>query len=358
MSESTAISDDEATAPAAPESAPDAASTDGARSASSSGFEAHWFSPRRIGAIYLWIAIIILFSILEPDLFLSDQTLHGIANSYSISGIAALAILVPLAAGVFDVSVGATMTLVGIVVAKLLGETTYPTWLIIVIGLACGVGVGLLNSLVVVVLRIPSLIGTLAVLGVVEALAVGVSDNQILSSTRLSGDFSRDVVATQIEGFTRPVFYVLIIMVILGLLLEQTQVGRFIYAAGFNAPAARLAGLRVKGLQTGAFMLGGLIAGFAGLVLAAQVSSASPGSGAPYLLPAFAAVFLGATQFRDLRFNAWGTVVAVFMLGTGQYGLLLVGAPRWMPDVFQGVALVVAIAITQFGGRERQTSGV
>ena len=100
-----------------------------------------------------------------------------------------------------------------------------------------------------------------------------------------------------------------------------------------------------------------MIASIAGMVLAGSVSSASPGAGAPYLLPSFAAVFLGATQFRDFRFNAWGTIVAVFMLGTGEYGLLLVGAPRWMPDVFQGVALIVAIAITQFGGRERQTTG-
>lgn len=316
-----------------------------------------WYSPRKIGVIYLWIAIIILFGILEPNLFLSDQTVKGIANSYAITGIAALAVLVPLVAGVFDVSVGATMTLVGIVVAELLGETTLPIWLIVVIGLACGVGVGLINSFVVVVLRIPSLIGTLAVLGIVEAIAVGVSDNQIISSTRLSGEFSRNIVASQIAGFTRPILYLLVIMVVLGIVLEQTQVGRFLYATGFNAQASHLAGLRVKLLQSGAFLLGGLIAGFAGLVLAAQVSSAAPGSGAPYLLPSFAAVFLGATQFRDFRFNAWGTVVAALMLGTGQYGLLLVGAPRWMPDVFQGVALVAAIALTQFGSRERSGAG-
>ncbi len=319
-------------------------------------YKVAWWSPRRIGAIYLWIAIIILFGALEPELFLSDQTVKGIANSYAITGIAALAVLVPLVAGVFDVSVGATMTLTGIVVAKLLSETSLPIWLIVIIGLCCGAVVGLVNSIVVVVLRIPSLIGTLAVLGIVEAVAIGVSDNQIISSTRLSGEFSFDIVASQILGFTRPVLYVLVIMVILGLLFEQTQVGRFLYAAGFNAPAARLAGLRVKALQTGAFVVGGMIAAIAGMVLAGSVSSAAPGAGAPYLLPSFAAVFLGATQFRDLRFNAWGTIVAVFMLGTGQYGLLLIGAPRWMPDVFQGLALIIAIAITQFGGRERHAS--
>ena len=126
---------------------------------------ARWWSPRKIGAIYLWIAIIVLFGIIEPDLFLSDQTVKGIANSYAITGIAALAVLVPLVAGVFDVSVGATMTLTGIVVAKLLSETSLPIWVIVLLGLGCGLVVGLMNSIVVVVLRIPSLIGTLAIPG-------------------------------------------------------------------------------------------------------------------------------------------------------------------------------------------------
>lgn len=325
---------------------------------SSKDYKVPWWSPRRIGAIYLWIAIIILFGALEPDLFLSDQTVKGIGNSYAITGIAALAVLVPLVAGVFDVSVGATMTLTGIVVAKLLAETSLPIWVIVLLGLCCGAAVGIVNSIVVVVLRIPSLIGTLAVMGIVEAVAIGVSDNQIISSTRLSGEFSADIVADQILGFTRPVLYVLVIMLLLGLFLEHTQVGRFFYATGFNAAAARLAGLRVNALQAGALILGGVIASIAGMALAGSVSSASPGAGAPYLLPSFAAVFLGSTQFRDLRFNAWGTIVAVFMLGTGQYGLLLIGAPRWMPDVFQGLALIVAIAITQLGSRERRTSGI
>lgn len=312
-----------------------------------------WWSPRRIGAIYLWLVIIVIFGILEPQLFLNEQTVKGIANGYSISAIAAFAVLIPLVAGVFDVSVGATMTLSGVIVAKLLAETGLPGWTIVLIGIAAGVAVGLLNSVVVVVLRIPSLIGTLAVLGMVNAIAIGVSDNRILSAPRFSGAFSADLVSSQILGYTRPVLYALLLMIVIGLLLEQTQTGRYLYAVGFNPLASRLAGLRVSLLQTGALVLGGVLGAFAGVVLAAQVSSASPGAGAPYLLPAFAAVFLGATQFRDFRFNSWGTLVAVFMLGTGEYGLNLAGAPVWMPAIFQGLALVAAIAITQFGSRDR-----
>jgi ribose transport system permease protein len=140
-------------------------------------------------------------------------------------------------------------------------------------------------------------------------------------------------------------------MVILGLFLEQTQTGRYLYATGFNADAVRLAGLRVSLLKCGAILVGSTLAALAGVVLTARLASATPTIGNSYLLPAFAAVFLGATQFRNLRFNAWGTVVAVFMLGTGQYGILLIGAPSWAGDLFQGLALIAAVGITHFGSR-------
>jgi ribose transport system permease protein len=184
-------------------------------------------------------------------------------------------------------------------------------------------------------------------LGIADALAVGVSGNATLSGPRLSGAFSANLTHHVVSNYTLPIVYVLVLMVVLGVLLERTQFGRYIYAVGFNAAAARLAGLRVALLQTIALMIGGLIAAWAGIVLTAQLASSTPSSGDSYLLPAFAAVFLGSTQFRAPRFNAWGVVVAVFMLGTGQYGLLLVGAPSWTPDVFQGVALIAAVGLTR-----------
>jgi ribose transport system permease protein len=313
----------------------------------------HWLSPRRIGAIYVWLLIIVVFGVTKPQLFLSSQTALGIANSYAIAGIAALALLVPLSAGAFDVSIGATMSLVGVVVAKLLLETTFPVWVIVLLGLAVGMAVGLVNSFIVVILKVPSLIGTLAVLGIADALAVGVSGNATLSGPRLSGSFSTGLTHSVLWRYTLPIVYVVVLMVVLGVVLERTQFGRFIYAVGFNAAAARLAGLRVQVLQAAALMIGGLIAAWGGIVLTAQLGSSTPSAGDSYLLPAFAAVFLGSTQFRAPRFNAWGTVVAVFMLATGQYGLLLSGAPSWTPDVFQGVALVAAVGLTQVSGRRR-----
>jgi ribose transport system permease protein len=124
-----------------------------------------------------------------------------------------------------------------------------------------------------------------------------------------------------------------------------TVVGRRIYATGFNEGGARLAGIRTNRLQFMSLVVSGLVAGIAGVLLASQVSSGSPDIGPPYLLDAFAAAFLGATQFGG-RFNAWGTVIAVLLLGTGKTGLVLVGAEPWAQSMFSGVVLLSALALT------------
>jgi ribose transport system ATP-binding protein len=227
---------------------------------------------------------------------------------------------------------------------------------VVLISLGSGLGLGLANVLVVVVLGIPSLIGTLATWLIADALSVAVSDNSTLSSPRISGSFSHDLSNANWSGFAIPIVFVVVIAVIMGVTLSRTVSGRYTFAVGFNLTASKLAGIRVKAVQSGALLCSGLVGAIAGVVLAAHVSSATPAIGDSYLLPAFAAVFVGATQFSTKRFNATGTVIAVFMLGTGEYGLLAAGAPQWTPDVFQGLALVAAIGLTHLYDPGRSTS--
>jgi ribose transport system permease protein len=143
-------------------------------------------------------------------------------------------------------------------------------------------------------------------------------------------------------------------MVAIGWLLERTQMGRRFYAMGFERETARLSGIRVDLLGTLAFISSAVIAGAAGLVLTGRVASASPEAGPPYLIPAFSAAFLGATQLRAGRFNPWGTVIAVLMLGTGDVGLLLAGGPIWTPELFEGVVLIAAVALTAGNSETRE----
>ena len=287
-----------------------------------------------------------MFSIWKPDLFPTMNTVRAIANNFSASALAALAILIPMASGTFDASVGGTISLSSVLCGYLLIHTGWPVPVVIAVTLLAGACVGLFNSLAVVVLRIPSLIATLATWLIADSLSVAVSGNRTITSPRVSGDFT-DISRANLGGFAAPFFYVIVLMIVLAVFLSQTKAGRHVYAVGFGPDVARLAGVRVMGVQVASLVVSGMIAAVAGIVLTARLSSATPSSGNPYLLPAFAATFLGATQFKAKRFNAIGTMLAVYMLGSGQYGLLLASAPQWMPNVFQGVALVAAIGLTR-----------
>ena len=169
---------------------------------------------------------------------------------------------------------------------------------------------------------------------------------------------SRKIGQTDIDGITLPVFYALVVAFAIWYLLEHTATGRRLYATGFNPDAARLAGVRSTRLR---FIVAdrrpALLAGVAGIVLASTLGSGSPTAGTPYLLPAFAAAFLGATQLKHGRFNAWGTIIAVLLLGTGTTGLGLASAPQWAANMFVGVVLIAALAVTGIQRRASRSAG-
>ena len=130
--------------------------------------------------------------------------------------------------------------------------------------------------------------------------------------------------------------------------MENTPLGRRVYATGGNEAATRLAGVRTHLVITGAFVASGTVAAGVGVLLASRLGTGDPTSGPSFLLPAFSAVFLGATQFRAGRFNVWGTIVAVYVLAVGVKGLQLAGAPVWIPDLFNGGALLLAVGLANF----------
>jgi ribose transport system permease protein len=348
------------------ETAPEAPETTGRRSRRSPLGAA--LSPKNVGAIYVWIAIIVLFAILAPDTFPTWTTAKGILNQYSVTGLMALSLVVPLAAGYYDLSIGYTMSLSGVLAAELLNHTSWSPILVGAITMAACVGIGLINAFVVVGLGVDSFIGTLGSGAILAAITLGVSGN--LTVTGRIGEGFSDLASHDIGGITLPVFYLLAAMLLIGYWLERTSVGRYFYAMGFDRETARLTGIGINRLGIVAFFTSAVIAGFAGMVLAARVSSGSPDAGPAYLIPSFSAAFLGATQLRAGRFNPWGAVIAVLLLGTGDVGLLLVGGPIWTPQLFEGSVLIAAVALTDFGqnafrerlavlrarGRQRQES--
>jgi ribose transport system permease protein len=131
--------------------------------------------------------------------------------------------------------------------------------------------------------------------------------------------------------------------VILWYVYEWTPFGRRLLFTGGNRDASRLTGIHVKRIRASAFILSAVISALAGVVLAGSVGAVDPGSAGAYLLQPFAAAFLGTTVIQFGRFNAWGTVIGLYLLAAGVSGLQLLGASSWVSDVFNGVTLVLAV---------------
>jgi ribose transport system permease protein len=306
-----------------------------------------WLSVRNIGAVYVWIAIVILFAVISPSTFPTADTAKSIVDQYAITAMVALSLVVPLAAGVYDLSIGATLALAGVLVAYLLGHTSISPVLAGAAAIAACVVVGAMNAFVVTVLRVSSFIATLGTGAILAAITSALSGDQTLSG-RVGGDYTK-LATTNLDGVQIPVLYMLIIMVALGYWLERTESGRQIYATGFDGETAKLTGVPVRRVVALSLLTSACISGFAGIVLAAQVSAGAPDVGASYLIPAFSGAFLGATQLRAGRFNPWGTVIGVLLLGTGNVALLISGGPTWTPSLFEGCVLIAAVALTTLG---------
>lgn len=308
-----------------------------------------WLSPRNISALYVGLAIFILFSLWIPDLFLTSITLKTLLNNNAIAVLAALALVIPLAAGVVNLAVGAQLGAASIFVGWLLVNQGYSITVAVTVCLLQGILIGLITGCLVVYARVESFIATLGVSSLLAAFITGVSSGrQILGMPRSFADFGSGTLL----GVTYPVWIMLAVAILLWYYLERTPSGRRIYAVGGNMEAARLSGIRVNRVIILSLMIGGIVAAIAGVLLTARLANADPSIGPGYLLPAFTAAFLGSTQFGG-RFNVWGTVIALYVLAAGVKGLQLAGAPVWIPDAFNGASLLIAVALAKYQGSNR-----
>ena len=169
-----------------------------------------------------------------------------------------------------------------------------------------------------------------------------------ISGPELAGGFQDIAQTSWLFDLTLPVYYALVLAIVLWYVLEHTATGRRIYATGFNLDATRLASVRTERIRFGSLIAAAFLAGFTGIVLASNIGSGSSTAGNQYLLPAIAGVFLGATQLKNGRFNAWGTIIAVVLLGTLVTGLGLAEVGQWVQQFAIGVVLIAALALTGF----------
>lgn len=310
-----------------------------------------WFGFRNASALWVLAAIILVFSISIPRTFLNARTWSSLLDAQSVVAITAIALVIPLAAGAFNLAIGAQVGVASMFIGWLLVPIGLPVPLSIGLTILFSAAVGLVTGLVIVLARIDSFIATMGISSLLAATVTLLSGGrQILGMPTALADFGSGRVAV----FTNPFIVMIGLAVVVWFVLERTPLGRRIYATGGNAEAARLSGVNVGVIVVGSLVACAVLSGVAGILVTARLTNADPTIGPGYLLPAFTAAFLGSTQFRGGRFNVWGTVLSVYVLAAGVKGLQLSGAPTWIPDAFNGLALLLAVGLassTRLGGR-------
>ena len=305
----------------------------------------------RFSALYLGAIFIVVFGIWTPKLFLTASTVHTVASSQAIGAIMGIAVIVPLAAGVFDLSIGAVVNLSAVVVAVLQQRDGWGMWPSIAVAVGVSVLIGIVNGFIVVKLRVGAFIATLGTATIIGAVQTIVS-NQTQPLPPNSSTWNNLTQTQILGGFQIVVLYVIVIALFFWWLLDHTPLGRQLYATGGNPEAARLSGVNVDGWTWLSLIISSTLCGVAG-VLYCSLSGPSLTFGGALLLPAYAAAFLGSTQIKPGRFNIWGTLIAVYVLATGIQGLQYVTGVQWLGDMFNGVALVVAVSFASLSPRIR-----
>jgi ribose transport system permease protein len=319
-----------------------------ARKAQKSGVTA-----RRIQAysiLVAWAVVILIFTLLLPDTFLSVQNFTAIANSKTATVLLTLGLIFALAAGEFDLSIGASLSLGAAVPAWLYSVHGIPVVAGVGIALVAAVLFGFLNGFLSVRYAIPSLVVTLGTGTALLGLVAGLVGNSTIS---VKGDWWNDFVSHKTFGLYTSFWFVLVVAFIVWYVLQHTPVGRHLYFVGQGREVARLAGIRVNSYRYSSLVISATLGALAGAVLLGNTGAVQARVGQAFILAAFAAAFLGSTAIVPGRFNAWGTVVAVYFIETGITGLQLLGFQAWVSDVFYGTALVVGVLVATLATRLR-----
>ncbi len=304
----------------------------------------------RYGTLIGLVAIIALFSALSPGSFAQSSNLINITQQMSLLAVVALGATFAMSLSEFDLSVGAVVSMAGIVSVTLFG-LGWSIPVVILITLALGFATGCASGLLIAAYRMPSFIVTLAVGTIIGGFTYWISNGATLFSGIPAG--FRDLGRGHLAGIPVLTLWVLLATAFTILVLDHTELGRRIVAIGGNREAARLTGVPIVSNSMWTFGLCALLATVAGLLLTARLGSAHPTGGNGFLLQAYAAVFLGMTAFRDGQPNALGTLLGAAIIAVVANGLTILGVPSYLQDIFTGIIIISAVLIRYVGLRPR-----
>lgn len=299
------------------------------------------------GPILFFVCLVIAFGIAEPSVFLTTGNLTSILNDGAILAILACGLTVVLIAGEFDLSFASAASFGGALSTVLVVTLHWPIPLVVAVVIASGIAIGVVNGLLVTYFQVSALIATIGIASILDGLTLWITNNSVIftgftSSFLRLGDWS-------IGELQAPVIYLLVLGIALSLWLRYTATGRYMYATGGNREASRMTGIRVQHQVVLAFVVSALLGAVGGMMYTARQGSLTPLFGTGFLLPAYAAAFIGSVTLTRGKFHIVGTIFGVYLVETGTIGLLIVGGPAFTQQLFAGAVLILATIGSRYG---------
>lgn len=298
------------------------------------------------------VLVYLAFSFAEPNRYPTIANLATMLASQAVLVLVTLALMLPLTAGDYDLSVGAVVGMSAMIIALLNVQEGWNVWLAVLVAVVAGGVVGGLNSFFVVVVGIDSLIVTLGMATLVQGMTLWISNSNTVSG--VSQSLVNPVILDRFLHIPLEFYYALVLAIVMWYVFEYTPVGRRLLITGRGPVVARLTGIRVARFRGGSLILSGFICAIAGALYAGTSGAAAPTGGQEFLLPAFAAAFLGSTTIYTGRFNPIGSLLSVYFLVFGVTGLEFLGAPDFVQDFFYGAALIIAVTFSHVVRRRQQ----
>jgi ribose/xylose/arabinose/galactoside ABC-type transport system permease subunit len=300
-------------------------------------------NPGAFAGLVVLFAVVLGFSLLRPEVFPTVDNLKVILNQTAVAAIVAAAVSIGLVAGQYDLSVSAVVGLAGVVTAEVIN--TGAPWPVAVLA-ACGTGaaVGAVNGGLVTGARVPSIVTTLGTQTVLLGIISWTTGDAYV---RLTSPEMAEFARGSVLGIPNTAWVMTGVCVLGALAMRYSVAGRNIHAVGRSPEASRLAGINVTAYTVLALVVCSALAALAAVVLTAQLGSGHPEVSGGYLLPAFAAAFLGAAVSRTGTASFIGALYGALLLQCVTNGLVVVNAPSWSQQVVQGTILVLAVAVSQ-----------
>ncbi|GAB2694067.1 ABC transporter permease [Paenibacillus thermoaerophilus] len=307
------------------------------------------------GALSVIALVVVFFSAVNPN-FLTYDNISDILRSISIVAFVAIGVTFSQIVDGFDLSVGSTVSMTTVVAATMMVWYEMPLIVVLTVPLAIGILIGLLNAFLIVKVRIPDLLATLATMyvigGIHKTYTKGFSiynNMQMTDGTKAPGKFSESFLwigQGKLFGVPVPVILMIVAVVLVHVFLKYTRWGRQMYITGGNREAARLSGIPVNRVRVFAYAVSGLFAAIGGILFAARIGSGQVDAGAPLLMESVAAVFVGFSVMGAGKPNVIGTFFGAVLIGVLLNGLTMLNVPYYAFDIVKGTVLVLALAAT------------